>query len=108
MELVLGIPVMWLVLGSGFVITLLTSLFKQPFMSSQVKNIIAIVVSVVAATLTAVLTGDVNTTTDILVVVTSMYGTSQIFYKFLMQGGRIDTALSNALVRDTGDEDDEA
>ena len=108
MELVLGVPVMWLVLGSGFVITLLTSLFKQPFMSSKVKNIIAIVVSVLAATLTAVLTGDVNTTTDILVVVTSMYGTSQIFYKFLMQGGSLDTRLTNALVMNGDDEDDEA
>ncbi len=78
----------------GAVVTLVTSLLKMDLMSAKVKNLIAVVLSAVAAGVSVWLSGDLAGTEDIMLAVTSMYGISQAVYAFILKNSGLDSVLA--------------
>jgi len=78
------------ILVAAVAVVLLTSLFKDVNWSDKVKNVLASVVSLAAATV-AILAGvDFNLSAfagaDVLTLAVTIYGGSQLVYKFIMTG----------------------
>ncbi len=88
----------WLVLGFVVLTVLLTSLFKNVNWSPRKKNVLAVVFSVVGAAITVILTQggvDALLTKDLLESVILVYGGSQAFYQFILNGTKVENSLAN-------------
>ncbi len=71
----------------AFLVVLLTSLFKHVNWSTQVKNLVAVVLSTVAAGFTILFGKDVDLSPENLFeLALGIYGLSQLIYNFLMSG----------------------
>jgi hypothetical protein len=106
MELVVTGTLAALVFGGALLVVLLTSLLKNPWFSEKTKVAIATVLSVLVAGVAAWfgLGGAVNPA-NVFVLITSIYGTSNLVYKWILEGGRVDKALENTVVVPTNSDD---
>ena len=78
------------------VVVLATSLFKTINLSSKVKALIAVVLSVVAGSVTVwVSQGGDFTTTNVVQSVALVYAASQVMYDFIFKGTKIDNVLTS-------------
>ena len=94
----MGLETIFLLL-TAFVVVLLTSLFKSEMFSKRVKHLVATALSVVAAVGFAYFNGDLQLDQDFLTIVTSMYGSSQLIYQFMVRDTKLDYKLERTLVR---------
>jgi hypothetical protein len=91
------------IIVTAFLVVLGTSLIKYAGLSAKVKNVIAIVLSAVGAGVVTVVTGgldqaaDVKDVSDLLALVTMVYGVSQVIYHFLLDGTGVDDSLERSL-----------
>ena len=80
-------------------VVLLTSLFKTVNMSDKVKNLIATVLSVAGGVVTDLTAKGWDVSqyagVDILTAALAIYGASQLIYKFIMEGSKLDATLEN-------------
>lgn len=67
---------------------LATGLLKFDWLSTTVKQVIALVVSVVGGVVAALVTGDLNSTKDVLGSIFVIYGLQQGIYQFLFDTDR--------------------
>lgn len=84
--------------GLAMVTVLLTSLFKNVEFSSNIKNLIAVVVSTVgsAVTLWATKGGDFHGA-NLLELAISAYGGSQLIYNFIINSNSVGKKVDDAL-----------
>ena len=86
-----------LVLGFGTAVTFATSLFSKVDWSAKLKNMIAVVLSVVGGSLAVVAENDWSlenfASVDLLALVTVVYGLSQAVYQFITRGTPLDNRL---------------
>lgn len=88
----------WLVLLFVVVTVFATSLFKNVGWSPKKKNLLAVVISVVGAALTVILAKgglDALISADLLETVVLVYGGSQAFYQFILNGTSVENKLAN-------------
>lgn len=80
-------------------VVLLTSLFKTVNMSDKAKNLIATVLSVAGGVVTDLTAKGWDVSqyagVDILTAALAIYGASQLIYKFIMEGSKLDAKLEN-------------
>lgn len=85
----------WVIFGLAVLVTLLTSLFKTINLSSKVKSLIAVVLSVVTGGVTVwVSQGGDFTTSNVVESVALIYSASQIIYDFILKGTSLDARLT--------------
>jgi hypothetical protein len=78
------------------VVVLATSLFKTVDLSTKVKSLIAIVLSVVAGSVTVwVSQGGDFSTANVVQSVALVYAASQVMYDFIFKGTKIDNVLTS-------------
>lgn len=89
-----------LVVVAGVAVVLLTSILKNTDWSPRYKNLLATVLSVIAAVLLFVGGIDLGTVTtiDVLGLITSVYGTSQLVYNFILTGTGLEHSLAEKKV----------
>ena len=93
------------VFGLAVLVVLATSLLKNPWFSEKTKVLIATVLSVAVAAVAAWFgLGGVVNPANVFVLASSIYGTANIVYKFVFEGGRVDDALESTTVLPTRDE----
>lgn len=96
---------MWLgilVVVLAVVSTALTSLFTKLEWDGKTKNLVAVIFSSIAGGVLVATTGGLGALAapaDFLTLSTSVYGASQLVYKFLLQGTTVDNALTTAVVK---------
>lgn len=90
-----------LLVGLAVLVTLLTSLFKNVNWNPRVKNLVATVVSVVAAGATLFLKKDgidALADADLMELSLQVYGASQLFYHFILRGTPVEERLAETEV----------
>lgn len=95
-----GLPI-WVVLAVAFAVTLLTSFVKNVEWSARAKNLLATVLSVVAAGIAAIVAGDFDGK-PLFELTVYIYGLAQGFYNFILKGTTVNAKLEQA-VYDTPD-----
>lgn len=95
-----------ILLIAAVAVVLVTSLLKLPLVSTQVKVIIATVASVVGAAVSIWLSGGLDTA-ELLPASLQVFGASQLIYRFIMEGGRVDKALENVGNKQTFEQDND-
>lgn len=88
----------WVVAGLAVAVVLLTSLFKNVDWSDKVKNLVAVVFSVVGGAVSVWLSGGFDGAVDVLQTSLLVYGASQLLYAFILKGTKPETALANVNV----------
>jgi len=84
----------WLIFGLSVAVVLLTSVFKTINLSTKVKALISVVLSVAAAAVTVwVAQGGDFSTVNIVEAVGLIYATSQLIYNFILKGTSLDQTL---------------
>lgn len=83
---------------------LVASLVKMPWFDKKVKALIATVVSVLGAAAYTWMTGDFETL-DLIETATQVFGLQQLLYLFILDGSRLDGALSHVGVKTKFDDD---
>lgn len=86
----------FIVIGAAIAVVLLTSLFKQADWNPKHKTLLATVLSVIAASVALLFGVDVSTLAgvDVMQLVLSIYGSSQLFYNFILHGTKMDDTLA--------------
>jgi hypothetical protein len=86
-------------LATAAIAVLVTGLLKFSWLSTTVKQVIALVVSVVGGVVAAVVTGDFSSVKDISGAIFVVYGLQQGIYQFLFDEGKplnfVDSALQS-------------
>lgn len=88
----------WLVLLFVVVTVLTTSLFKNVNWNPKQKNLLAVFISVIGAAITVIISKggmDAIISTDLLESVVLVYGGSQAFYNFVLNGTSLEEKLAN-------------
>lgn len=91
----------WVLLVSAVLVVLATSLIKFADLSTKVKNLIAVVLSVLVGGAVWFATGgadSLSAVTDVnglLAVVAVIYGFAQVLYHFLLDGTQLDAKLES-------------
>lgn len=82
-----------------FVVNLLTSLIKNVHWDWRGKAALAAALSTIGGVLALYLTGGVDafTTSALFTTITSVFGTSQLIYQFIMRGSPVEEKLANSL-----------
>jgi hypothetical protein len=88
----------WFVAGLAVAVVLLTSLFKNVEWSDKVKNLVAVVFSVVGGAVSVWLSGGFDGAVDVLQTSLLVYGASQLLYAFILKGTTPEAALANVSV----------
>ena len=85
------------VLVAGLAVVLLTSIIKHVNWTDKTKNLVATVLSVVAAFVLFISGVDFSAVTaiDLLGLITSVYGTSQLVYNFIFSGTGLERKLAS-------------
>lgn len=90
---------------------LATGLLKFSWLSTTVKQVIALVVSVVGGVVAALVTGDLTNAKDVTQAIFVVYGLQQGIYQFLFDEGKplnfVDNALESVLDRGIPGPDEE-
>jgi len=89
----------WVIFGVAIAVVLLTSLFKTINLSTRVKSLISVVLSVVGGAVTVWVTngGDFSTT-NIVQAVALVYASSQILYNFILKNTPLDQTLTSITI----------
>lgn len=87
---------LWLVIGAAVAVNLLTSLVKNVTWSSRTKNLIAAVLSVVAAGVATVTAGDFEAK-PLFELTIYIYGLAQGFYSLILKGTTVNDKLEHAV-----------
>jgi hypothetical protein len=92
----------FVVLVAAIAVVLLTSLIKNVNWSSKHKNLVATVLSVLAASIMFVSVTPLATLsgTGVLSIITSVYGTSQLLYQFILNGTGLERKLAGTDVEE--------
>ncbi len=102
----------WLIIAAAFLVVLGTSLIKFGSLSEKVKNLIAIVLSVVVGGAVWLATGGFDTASNVtdaqgvFAIVAAVYGLSQVIYHYLLDGTGLDNKLEAFAAPDNGGGDD--
>jgi predicted tellurium resistance membrane protein TerC len=87
-----------IIFAVALVVVLVTSLFKNVDMNDKIKNLIAVVLSVIGGGLTAWggQAGDFSSfeAGDVISLVLIIYGASQAIYQFILKGTRVEAELA--------------
>lgn len=88
-----------LIIVAGLSVVLLTSLIKNVQWDHRAKNLVATILSIIAAALLFVTGVDFTAVTslDLLGLITSVYGTSQLIYNFILTGTGLGQRVENKL-----------
>lgn len=87
------------VVVAAALVVVAASLFKNETWSPRIKHLIATVLSVVAAIGVAFLSGDITLNQDFMLILTSVYGSSQLIYNFIMRDTKVEHKLKRTLVK---------
>lgn len=100
----------WVLLAAAVLVVLGTSLIKFAGLSEKVKNLIAVVLSVVVGAAAWLSTGGLDSLSQVadvnglLGIVAAIYGLSQVIYHFLLDGTGLDNRLEAAFAPSGGDD----
>ncbi len=85
------------IVGAGLAVVLLTSIIKQVQWTDKTKNLVATVLSVIAAGILFVAGVDFSALAaiDLVGLITSVYGSSQLIYNFILSGTGLDRKLAS-------------
>lgn len=87
----------WLILGFVVLVVLFTSLIKNVEWNPKKKNFIAVVLSVLGAGISVLISGGLDSllTADLLQSIVLVYGGSQALYNFVLNGTIVEAKLAN-------------